>query len=139
MKITVFGATGDTGKLIVELALQAGYEVVAYARNPSKLNIINEHLTVISGDLSDETLIETAVKGSDAVLSALGPRGGSKDKPLTQGITNIIGAMKKPGRAQTNNHIDTQRKRLKGQARFKNQSDGELRQNHHAFSLRGHS
>ena len=46
-KIAVFGATGDTGKQIVEQALQAGYEVVAYARNPSKLNVSNEHLAVI--------------------------------------------------------------------------------------------
>ncbi len=97
MKITVFGATGDTGKQIVEQALTAGYEVVAYARNTSKLNVSHEHLTVIQGELYDETLIETAVKGADAVLSALGPRGGSKNKPLTQGMQNIIGAMKKQG------------------------------------------
>jgi putative NADH-flavin reductase len=96
-KIAVFGATGDTGKQIVEQALQAGYEVVAYARNPSKLNVSNEHLTVIQGELSDAALIETALRGTSAVLSALGPRGGSKNKPLTQGMQNIIGAMKKQG------------------------------------------
>ena len=97
MKITVFGATGDTGKQIVEQALETGYDVVAFARNPSKLNISNEHLTIIQGKLSDAGLIESAIKGSDAVLSALGPRGGSKDKPLTQGILNIISAMKNQG------------------------------------------
>jgi putative NADH-flavin reductase len=96
-KIAVFGATGDTGEQIVEQALQAGYEVVAYARNPSKLNVSNEHLTVIQGELSDAALIETALRGTSAVLSALGPRGGSKNKPLTQGMQNIIGAMKKQG------------------------------------------
>ena len=53
MKIAVFGATGDTGKQLVEQALSVGYEVVAFARNPSKLNISNEHLTVIQGELSD--------------------------------------------------------------------------------------
>jgi putative NADH-flavin reductase len=97
VKITVFGATGDTGKQIVEQALQVGYEVVAYARNTSKLNVSNEHLTVIQGELSDEALIETAIKGAGAILSALGPRGGSKDKPLTYGMQIIIGAMKKQG------------------------------------------
>jgi putative NADH-flavin reductase len=94
-RIAFFGATGDTGKQIVEQALQAGYEVVAYARNSSKLNVSNEHLTVIQGELSDAALIETALRGTSAVLSALGPRGGSKNKPLTQGMRNIIGAMKK--------------------------------------------
>ena len=97
MKIIVFGASGNTGKQLVEQALAAGYEVVAYARNPSKLNISNEHLTVIQGELSDAALIETAVKGTGAVLSALGPRGGSKNKPLTQGMQNIIAAMKNQG------------------------------------------
>ncbi|MGD0450202.1 MAG: SDR family oxidoreductase [Candidatus Bathyarchaeia archaeon] len=95
MKITVFGATGETGKKITEQALEMGYEVVAFARNPSKLNVSNEHLTVVQGQLSDVGLVESAVKGSSAVLSALGPRGGSKDKPLTQGMQNIIVAMKK--------------------------------------------
>ena len=37
------------------------------------------------------------MSGADSVISALGPRGGSKDKPLTQGIQNIIVAMKKQG------------------------------------------
>ena len=97
MKIVVFGASGNTGKQLVEQALAAGYEVVAYARNPSKLNISHEHLTVINGELSDAALIETAVKGTDAVLSALGPRGGSKNKPLTQGMRNIIAAMNNQG------------------------------------------
>ena len=96
-KIAVFGATGETGMQIVEQALQAGYEVVAYTRNPSKLKIKDEHLKVIQGELSDPKLIETAIKGTRAVLRALGPRGGSKDKPLTLGTQNIISAMKKQG------------------------------------------
>jgi putative NADH-flavin reductase len=55
-------------------------EVVAYARDPSKLGINNEHLTVIEGELTDEHLIESVVTGANAVISALGPRGSSKNK-----------------------------------------------------------
>ncbi len=95
MKITIFGATGGTGRQLVEQALAAGNEVVAYIRNPSKLNINHEHLKVIQGELADEPLIESAVSGADVVLSALGPRGGSKNKPMTEGMQNIIAAMKK--------------------------------------------
>jgi putative NADH-flavin reductase len=97
MKITVFGATGGTGRQLVEQTLAAGNEVVAYVRNPSKLDIENEHLTVVQGELTDEELIEKAVKRVDAVISLLGPRGGSKNKPLTHGMQNIIAAMKKQG------------------------------------------
>jgi putative NADH-flavin reductase len=97
MQITIFGPTGGTGKQLVEQALAAGYEVVAFARNPTKLDLNHKHLTVIEGPLSDQASIENAVKGSGAVLSTLGPRGGSKDKPLTKGIQNIIAAMKNQG------------------------------------------
>ena len=97
MKITIFGATGGTGRQLVEQALSAGHEVVAYVRNPSKLNINDEHLKVIQGGLADKPLIESAVSGADIVLSALGPRGGSKDKPMTEGMQNIIAGMKKQG------------------------------------------
>jgi uncharacterized protein YbjT (DUF2867 family) len=38
MKIVIFGATGETGRQLVEQALAAGHEVVAYVRNPSKLH-----------------------------------------------------------------------------------------------------
>lgn len=97
MKLTIFGATGGTGKQLVEQALAAGNYVAAYVRNPSKLNIRHEHLTIVQGELADQAMIEHAVSGADAVISVLGPRGGSKDKPITRGMQNIIEAMKKHG------------------------------------------
>lgn len=97
MKLTIFGATGGTGKLLIEQALAAGNKVVAYVRNPSKLNTINKLLTVIQGELSDYAAIENAINGADAVISVLGPRGSSKGKPITRGIQNILDAMKKYG------------------------------------------
>ena len=93
MRITIFGATGGTGKQLVEQALAEGNQVVAFARKPSKLNIMNKNLTIVQGELTDEALIENAVKGADAGISVLGPRGGSRTKPLTQGMQNIIGKL----------------------------------------------
>jgi putative NADH-flavin reductase len=40
-------------------------------------------------------VIDQTVSGADAVISVLGPRGDSKDKPLTRGMQNIIEAMNK--------------------------------------------
>jgi putative NADH-flavin reductase len=97
MKITIFGATGETGKQLVEQALGAGDQVVAYVRDPSKLTQKNECLTVIHGELKDWEEIERAVSGADAVISVLGPRGRSKGKPITIGTQNIIAAMRKQG------------------------------------------
>ena len=99
MKLTVFGATGEAGRQLIEQALAEGYEVVAFIRNPSKLTLCHEHLAIIQGELLDKVNIERAVSGVDAVISLLGPRPGedSKSKPLTQGTQNIITAIKKFG------------------------------------------
>ena len=63
MRITIFGTTGGTGKQLVKQALAEGNEVVAFARNPSKLNITDKNLTILKGELTDDVLIENAVGG----------------------------------------------------------------------------
>ena len=98
MKLTIFGATGGTGKLLVEQALAAGHEVVAFVRNPAKLMIKHERLTIVQGELADQAAVERAVQGAEAVISALGPRPGEAGrKPLTRGTQNILAAMQKYG------------------------------------------
>ncbi len=97
MRLTIFGATGETGIQLVKQALEAGDQVVAYVRDPSKLGQTHERLTVIRGELMDREGIERAVSGADAVISVLGPRGDSKSKPITEGTENIIAAMRKQG------------------------------------------
>lgn len=97
MKLAIFGGTGNTGKLLVEQALDAGNQVVAYVRDPTKLDIKSDRLAIIQGELVDEEKIESVLKGAGAVLSALGPKGGSKGKPLTRGMRVIIAAMKRQG------------------------------------------
>jgi putative NADH-flavin reductase len=97
MKIAVFGSSGNVGKLLVGQALAEGYDVVAYARNPSKLTIRHDHLTIIQGELSDEAMIEHTVTGVDAVISVMGPSGKSEGTPITQGMRYIIAAMEKHG------------------------------------------
>ena len=97
MRLTVFGASGRTGRLLVEQALAAEDQVVAYVRDPSRIELKNERLTVVKGELADRESIERAVMGADAVISVLGPRGRAKGRPVTEGIENIIASMKKHG------------------------------------------
>jgi putative NADH-flavin reductase len=42
MKITVFGSTGPLGIELIKQALDAGYEVVAFARSTEKLNWVRK-------------------------------------------------------------------------------------------------
>lgn len=95
MKIAVFGPTGPCGQLIVKYALEKGYEVVAFARNPSKLMIDNICLKIVKGELNDMTAIEEAIKDVDAVVSILGPMGNVKTTELSDGYGNILAAMNK--------------------------------------------
>jgi putative NADH-flavin reductase len=88
MKLTIFGATGGTGKQLIEQALAAGNEVVAFARTPSKINTSHEHLAIVRGELADPAAIERAIRGADAVISMLSPRPQEdlRRMPLTQGM-----------------------------------------------------
>lgn len=72
MKIIVFGATGGVGRHVVNQALQAGYEVTAFVRDLTKLQIENDHLHVIRGDATNAEEVSAAIAGHDAVVSCLG-------------------------------------------------------------------
>ncbi len=74
MKLFVIGATGRTGREIVEQALARGHHVTAFVRSPESVTLKNERLTVIKGNAMDENELFNAMQNHDAVLSALGPR-----------------------------------------------------------------
>lgn len=101
MRVTIFGATGKTGKLLVEEALSAGHDVVAFTRTSSKLNpatsasAAQRKLTVVQGALENAADVERAVAGVDAVISVLGPGSNAADLPITRGMQNILAAMQK--------------------------------------------
>jgi putative NADH-flavin reductase len=95
MKLAIFGATGSTGKLLVEQALAAGHEVVVLLRDPAKFTTVHERLTMVSGDITNPATVERVVAGADAVVSALGPRADTKGKLITQGTQNILAVVQK--------------------------------------------
>jgi putative NADH-flavin reductase len=97
MNITVFGASGRTGRLVVDEALAAGYSVTAFVRDPAKLNIQHDRLKFVQGDSANLAQVREAVKGADAVISALGPVKGSPKDLLVTAQRNIIEAMQQEG------------------------------------------
>jgi len=98
MKLSVFGASGGTGKEIVKAALEQGHIVSAFVRDPDRLAIQDDHLKVVTGDVYDLESVTRAVGGQDAVVCALG--GGRDIKRTTvraTGTEHIIRAMEKHG------------------------------------------
>jgi putative NADH-flavin reductase len=99
MRVTVFGATGGIGRHVVDQLLDAGHQVTALVRTPAKLTTTHPDLTVVPGELSDTAAVEQAVKGADAVISALGPtlKRSATGTPVTGGTRTIVTAMQAHG------------------------------------------
>jgi uncharacterized protein YbjT (DUF2867 family) len=86
MNLTILGATGATGTILVERALAAGHHVTALARNPQKLTTTHPNLRAIAGDATDGAAVALALEGADAVISALGATKGALMADATRAI-----------------------------------------------------
>jgi putative NADH-flavin reductase len=71
-RILVIGATGGTGRQLLTQALERGYTVTALVRTPADLRVDHPQQTVMQGDVLDYHSVETAMRGQEAVLCALG-------------------------------------------------------------------
>lgn len=73
MKVALIGASGFVGSAILNEALNRGHQVTAIVRNPDKIKVHHEHLTIVKADVLDEAQVSGAVSGADAVISAYNP------------------------------------------------------------------
>ena len=90
MKILILGSTGGTGQQLVTQSLKQNYEVTALARDPSRLKLNHERLTVVKGSVLDKEVLANALDGKDAVLSALGVGKSLKSKDLISNAVRIL-------------------------------------------------
>jgi putative NADH-flavin reductase len=96
MQITIFGASGKVGSLVVAQALKHGYQVVAFAHHEPRF-AKNPGLRIIQGDIYNARDVANAVNGSAVIMSTLGSWGTPKKNVLTAAMQNIIPAMKTSG------------------------------------------
>jgi uncharacterized protein YbjT (DUF2867 family) len=98
MNITVFGATGGTGRHVVEQALDTGHRVVAVVRDPARLAVPpRDGLTVATARLDDRAAVLRAVADADAVVDALGARGGGPTTFRADTARVVTSAMRDAG------------------------------------------
>jgi putative NADH-flavin reductase len=104
--VLVLGASGATGRWVVQMAAERGHHITALVR--SKENIEKrDGLEIIQGDVMDAATLERVMEGKDAVLSCLGIGRKSASNPwspLTSptdfsatSAQSIVTAMKKHG------------------------------------------
>ena len=94
MKIVVMGASGATGRQVVEQVVEAGTAVTAVVREGSAAP---DGATVVRAGLGDTARLAAAMHGADAVVSALGPRGRGPTTVCTDGVRAAVAAMREAG------------------------------------------
>ena len=93
MKVLVFGASGGTGRELLQQALDQGMEVTAFVRDATKVeDIQHPNLAVVIGNVLNIEDVSRAVAGHDAVLYAVGA-GPRRTTIREQGTRNVIEAM----------------------------------------------
>jgi putative NADH-flavin reductase len=95
LPVLIFGASGKTGRLLVEQALSAGHTVTAFVRNSSSLPARHPKLHIIEGDVLSPDAVDAAMLGQRAVVSALGFPGRKGTESLVKAMENIVSAMRK--------------------------------------------
>jgi uncharacterized protein YbjT (DUF2867 family) len=100
MKILVFGASGLTGGIVVDLALKQGHKVVVLTRDASKFSQRNPNLEVMEGNANSQEDVERALKDVAAVIHCLGIGGkgqGSSTTVVSDSVRAVLAAMTKTG------------------------------------------
>jgi len=98
VKLLVLGGTGGTGRHIVTQALDRAHEVTVLARDRAKVGVQHEQLRVVDGEVKNVAALGDAMRGQDAVISAIG-RGTSfkSENLIAESVPAIIEAMRGTG------------------------------------------
>ncbi len=92
MQVTVFGASGKVGQLVVEELLAKKHQPVVFVHrhNPFEGNTM---VKVVQGDIYSADDVARSLQGSDAVLSTLGSWGTKRKDVLSSAMRTIIPTM----------------------------------------------
>ncbi|WP_120337402.1 NAD(P)-dependent oxidoreductase [Cryobacterium soli] len=94
----VFGATGQTGKHFLSLALNDGHRVRVLARNPAKLDGAIPNLEIYQGSITDSPDLDRLVEGADVVVSLLGDAQAQRTQKInTTFVRDLVPAMRRHG------------------------------------------
>jgi len=101
LKLLVIAASRGTGRQVMQQALAAGHAVVALARDPTRIDVPHDvpdqRLSVVRGDVLDPASLAPAMVGQDAVISSFGVTSRRPTTLYSDGMRNIIQAMRATG------------------------------------------
>src|SRR5271157_5951276 len=94
MTVSVVGATGSIGRLVVDEAIRQGHAVRALVRNPSKARQLPPEAQVVVGDVTRPETLPGTVDGVDAIVLTLGSSGAGRvgaENVDYAGVRNVMG------------------------------------------------
>jgi putative NADH-flavin reductase len=100
MRIVIFGATGNVGQRVAKEALRRGHEVVGVVRDPAAVQPPDPRVRLVRGDATNADSVAEAVKGADAVVSAISPRPNARGLPAPKLVDNaraVIAGLRSAG------------------------------------------
>ncbi len=100
LRLAIFGATGLTGRFVVQKALSQGNQVVALVRDPNRIAITHPSLTVIGGSPIVRDDVDRCVGGAHAVIHCLGIGGkgnGLQSTLISDSVGVILSVMEERG------------------------------------------
>lgn len=97
MNIAVIGSTGRTGRLVIEEGIRRRHAMTAFTRRPEGLATVEGMSQVVNGDGRNLEDIRRAVRGQDAVISIVAPRGRGPTTVLSDVTRATLTAMKEAG------------------------------------------
>lgn len=98
MKLLVIGATGPTGRHVLECALKSGDSITVLARRPEAIADLKDKITVIKGDATSRADVVKAMMGQDVIISTLGTGKSLRANELfTRSAKAVVDAAKQTG------------------------------------------
>jgi putative NADH-flavin reductase len=97
MKVAILGSTGFLGKVLLRRALDRGHQVRTLVRTPEKLGEFKELVEFVQGSVFEAADIEEAVRGTEAVLSTVGPpqRNPTGPEKYEKAMRDLVAALEK--------------------------------------------
>ncbi|GAA0977642.1 SDR family oxidoreductase [Acrocarpospora macrocephala] len=96
MRIVIFGASGGTGRLLVEQALHRGHKVTAVARSLDRLEP-HDRLTLQPADVRDEHALHAIAADHDAAISVISRPVRAHGDLHSRGTHAIVNALQAQG------------------------------------------
>lgn len=97
MKIAILGASGWVGGTLAREALSRGHEVTAVVRDPARLALNHERLSVATADALNPISVAEAIRGHDLAIGSISGRRDSNNDNIPAAAHALLSAAAQAG------------------------------------------